>query len=99
MVDIAAPLGTSTGWNLRASGLRGQDLCGLQGAFLPFATTAAERQGSGDPRLSLEERYTDHAGYVRAVEDAARRLVDERFLLEKDAETLIRQAEMSDVLR
>ena len=99
MVDIAAPLGTSTGWNLRASGLRGQDLCGLQGAFLPFATTAAERQASGDPRLSLEERYTNHAGYVRAVEDAARRLVDERFLLEEDAETLIRQAEMSDVLR
>ena len=98
-VDMAAPLGTSTGWNLRAEGLRGNDLCGLQGLFIRFATTAAERQESGDPRLSLEERYTDHAGYVRAVEDAARRLVDERFLLEEDARTMIRQAEESDVLR
>ena len=32
-------------------------------------------------------------------QDAARRRGDERFLLEEDAETLIRQAEMSDVLR
>ena len=98
-VDIAVPVGTNLGWNLRADGLRGNDLCGLQGGFVPFATTAAERQASGDPRLSLEERYTDHAGFVRAVEDAARRLVDERFLLEEDAETLISQAETSDVLQ
>ena len=98
-VDIAAPLGTNTGWNLRADGLRGHDLCGLQGAFIPFATTAAERHASGDPRLSLEERYVDHAGYVRAVAEATRRLVGERFLLPEDADILVGQAETSDVLR
>ena len=98
-LDIAVPLGTNTGWNSRAAGLRGNDLCGLQGSFIPFATTVAERQASGDPRLSLEKRYSDHAGYVRAVEEAARRLVQQRFLLEEDAATLVEDAEMSDVLR
>ena len=98
-VDIEVPVGTNLGWNLRAAGPRGDDLCGLNGAFIPFARTRAERLASGDPRPSLEERYTDHAGFVTAVRRAAQRLVKERFLIDEDAQTLIRTAEHSTILR
>jgi hypothetical protein len=98
-VDIEAPVGTNLGWNLRAPGPRGGDLCGLNGAFVPFARTKAERLANGDPRLSLEERYKDHAGFVSAVTRAAQRLVKQRFLLDVDAQTQIRQAQESSILR
>ena len=97
-LDIAAPVGTNTGWNLWA-GPRGNDLCGLNGSFFPFAKTAAERVATGDPRKSLEERYKDHAGFVAAVERAARTLVAERFLLDEDAKTLVVEANASGILR
>ena len=98
-VDIAVPVGTNTGWNLYAAGPRGRDLCSLTGAFFPFARTRAERMASGDPRLSLEERYGDHAGFVSAVRRAAGESVARRLLLPEDAEVLIRMAEESDILR
>ena len=98
-VDIAAPVGTNTGWNLHAAGPRGRDLCSLTGSFFPFARTRAERETNGDPRLSLEERYGDHAGFVAAVRRAAGESVARRLLLPEDAEVLIRMAQESDVLR
>ena len=98
-VDIAVPVGTNTGWNLYAAGPRGRDLCALTGAFFPFARTRAERLASGDPRLSLEERYGDHAGFVDAVRRAAEDSVARRILLPEDAGVIIRMAEDSDILR
>ena len=97
-LQIRAPLGTNTGWNVRAPGHRPPNLCRLTGTFIPFAQTRAERQANGDPRLSLRERYRSHRGFVRAVRRAARELVHARFLLEEDAITLIHAAEASDVL-
>jgi hypothetical protein len=94
-----APLGTYLGWNVAASGYRKGRACGFIGGFIPFARTKAERLASGDPRPSLEERYGTHAGYVAKVKEAARRLVEQRFLLEDDADRLVREAEASDVLR
>ena len=67
--------------------------------MIPFAKSRAERIASGDPRLSLEERYTDHAGYVAAVRKAAANIVAQRFLLQKDADALIAAAEASNVLK
>ncbi len=75
---LMAPLGTYTGWNVTTSGVYKGQLCiggSPIGGFIPFAKTKAERVASGDPRLSLEERYTDHDGYVRAVKTAADTLV------------------------
>ena len=46
-VDIAAPVGTNTGWNLHAAGPRGRDLCSLTGSFFPFAPHAG---GAGSQR-------------------------------------------------
>ena len=98
-MEVRAPLGTNMGWNLHAAGPRHGEICGVHGSWLPFARTKAERLESGDPRLSLEERYGDHAGFVGAVEKAANELVKARFLLEEDADKYVRQAEASDVLR
>jgi hypothetical protein len=89
---IAAPLGTYTGWNLRPNDLAEDELAGLLGSYIPFARMKAERQTSRDPRLSLQERYRNQADYVAQVSRAARRLVDERYLLPEDAERIIEEA-------
>jgi Alpha/beta hydrolase domain len=91
-VALQVPLGTHSGWNLRAKGFVEDELCYLNGQYIPFAKTKAEREKTGDPRLSIEERYEDQADYVQRVSQAARRLVDERFLLQEDAERLIGEA-------
>jgi hypothetical protein len=93
-----APLGTYLGWNVTRSGFYKGRACGFNGGFIPFVKTRAERLASGDPRLSLEERYRDHAGYVAAVRAAVERLVRERFLLAEDGDRLLREAEASNVL-
>ena len=102
VVLLDAPLGTYLGWNITADGARpfhkGQ-ICNYAGGMIPFARTAAERHANRDPRLSLEERYGSHAGYVEAVKKAAARAVREGFLLEVDAGALIAAAQASAVLR
>ena len=94
-----APLGTYLGWNVMASGFSKGHGCGFAGGFIPFAATRAERLGSGDPRPSIEERYASHDAYVAAVKRAAERLVEERFLLRKDADRLIAEAAASAIGR
>lgn len=97
-----APLGTYLGWNITAGGARpfhqGQ-ICNYVGGMLPFARTRAERLQQQDPRLSLEERYGDHAGYVAAVQKAAAHAVAQGFLLPADAEALVTAAAASQVLK
>jgi hypothetical protein len=97
-VQHQAPLGTYLGWNVTARGYFTGRQCGLNGAFIPFAATKADRIASGDPRLSLEERYTTHEGYVAAVKRAADRNVRDRFLLLEDAARLVAEAQASAVL-
>jgi hypothetical protein len=94
-----APLGTYLGWNITAAGFFKGLECNFAGGMMPFAKTKAERLANEDPRPSLEERYTDHAGYVAAVEAAAHKAMAAGFLLEADANTLIAAAQASDVLK
>ena len=94
-----APLGTYLGWNVTSSGYLKGRACGFSGGYIPFARTKAERLASGDPRLSLEERYGTHQRYVQQVRATAAKLVKERFLLKDDAARLIRGAEESAVLK
>jgi hypothetical protein len=99
IVLLEAPLGTYMGWNITADGFHKDKLCMYAGGMIPFARTKAEREASGDPRLSLEERYRDHAGYVAAVRKAAANAVAQLFLLQKDADALVSAAEASAVLK
>lgn len=93
-----APLGTYLGWNVVEGGFHKGTICNQAGGMIPFAKTRAEREATGDPRLSLEERYRTHDGYVEAVRAAAANAVKRGFLLEADAAVLVAQATASDVL-
>jgi hypothetical protein len=67
--------------------------------MIPFARTKAEREAVADPRPSLEERYGTHENYVAKVKAAAQALVRQRFLIQEDADRLVREADASAVLR
>jgi hypothetical protein len=89
--DIAVPRGTHTGWTMRREGYAEGEL-GAIGAFLPFAATKEDRLASGDPRLSLEERYPTGADYLRKTEDAARELAARGLLLAEDVDRIVAAA-------
>jgi hypothetical protein len=90
MPEIQAPLATYTGWNLRASEIGASDeLFSMQGSWIPFARTKADREKAGDPRLSITERYAGRAEYLAKFEAAAKSLVSAGFLLEGDVPKLI----------
>ena len=91
--DISVPLATYTGWNVRHPdfGGPGQTL-GLIGSTLPFPATRAERQATGDPRLSIEERYVSKEDYLGRVKQAAEALVEQGYLLAEDLPTVAAQA-------
>ena len=93
-----APLGTYLGWNITAAGFHQGKICNYAGGMIPFAKTKADRLAAGDPRLSLEERYGTHAGYVAAVQAAAANAVAQGFLLQSDADALVAQAAAGNVL-
>jgi hypothetical protein len=89
---VQAPLGTYTGWNLRCRG-RGHGAMNMfDGSYIPFADSEDERTMTGDPRASILERYADTDGYVRAIEKAARALLEDRLMLAEDVERSIAAA-------
>ncbi len=81
---IDAPKATYTGWNPRAVGYGPTTLCPLQGGAVAFAMTREERIRSGDPRLSVEERYASPAAYVALVDEIGEALVRQRLMLAED---------------
>jgi hypothetical protein len=95
---VEAPIATTSGWGLRAAAFGGPDGCEHYGQYIPFKTTKSERLAIGDPRRSLEERYKNHDGYVKAVEKAVEKLQREHFLLPEDAQNYIEAAKASNVL-
>ena len=96
---VKAPIATTTGWALRRAGFGENDGCEGAGQSVPFKRTRSERMAASDPRRSLEERYGNHEGYVRAVDTAARALEQRRLLLPADVRQYVEQAEASPVLK
>jgi hypothetical protein len=92
-VELLTPLATYTGWNTRhpAQGVPG-DLMSMLGSTLPVPLTRGARQASGDPRVSIEERYASRAAYLARVRDSATRLVAERHMLAEDVDAVIERA-------
>jgi hypothetical protein len=82
--DIAVPCGTFTGWNLYALPFPQGELADREGTHLPFAVTRAEREHSGDPRPSLEERYATQTAYATRVREMVSELQQDRLLLPED---------------
>ena len=89
---VAAPRATFTGWNLYADPFPADALCDREGSQIPFAHTRAERDASGDPRLSLEERYPDADAYIAAVAKSIDALISDRLLLREDGDRMIEAA-------
>ena len=92
--DLTVPVATYTGWNLRDESIGNPGLFigitgGLAGWTLPLPATRAEREASGDPRSSIEERYADRQDYLEKVNRAAMDLVDEGYLLEEDVDEVV----------
>ena len=87
--DLTVPVATYTGWNLRDESIGNPSLFigitgGLAGWTLPLPATRSERESSGDPRTSIEERYASREDYLEQVARAATELVSEGYLLEED---------------
>ena len=93
MPEHAVPLATYTGWNLfnEESGPT-HVLSSMQGSFIPFAKTEAERKKTGDPRPSIAERYSSREHYLGLVAEAALELIDAGYLLGQDLPAMLKQA-------
>jgi hypothetical protein len=63
------------------------------GSFIPFAKTEADRRKSGDPRLSVAERYVSRGEYLGKFAEAAMKLIRERFLLREDLPAMLERGE------
>lgn len=91
--DVAVPLATYTGWNLRAAAYGAEGvLAPYNGSYLAFARTRAERQNSGDPRPSVEERYPTCDVYLARMARAALRLREQGVLLDEDVVAILKKA-------
>jgi len=91
-VTLMAPLGTYTGWNVRAAGFSQGDACDLTGSYIPFAPTRAQREATGDARPSLQERYGTLAGYAARAQAAATHLASLGYLLPADQAAAVASA-------
>ena len=90
---VWAPLGTYTGWNPRSRGHGHGAQWKFEGSYIPFPNTRAEQVATGDPRLSVAERYPDWDAYVTDITRAARELVAAGLMLEEDVERCASAAE------
>jgi hypothetical protein len=91
--DIAVPLATHAGWNYRDASIGAPDrLAGEIGSYIPFARTRADRERAGDPRPSIEERYSSRDEYVGKCAAAALDLIARGFLRPEDAADLLTHA-------
>jgi hypothetical protein len=88
--EIVVPLATYTGWNLRDPSIGAPDQrLPFEGSYLPFAKTAADRTRSGDPRLSIAERYKGREDYLARYARALDGLIQRRWILAEDRAAMI----------
>ena len=88
--EVQVPLATYTGWAVRAAPQE-NDGCEGSGQYIPFTRTKAERLLSGDPRLSIEERYADVETYSSLLRNAIDKLERAGFLLPPEAKAMLQK--------
>ena len=85
MPEVAAPLASYTGWNLRTPKIGApEELYSMVGSWIPFAVNETERENHKDPRLSIESRYKSKRDYLEKITSAAQELVKTGYLLDQD---------------
>jgi hypothetical protein len=93
-VEVAVPLATYTGWNLRRRDVGAEGmLASLSGSYIPFPLTETERKAKSDPRWSVEKRYGTFAEYRKRWLAECERLVKARYMLREDADRLAAEVE------
>lgn len=91
--EQTVPLATYTGWVFRSEKIGAPDtLIAMIGSYIPMPVTKAERERMRDPRLSITERYRTKADYLKKVEDAAKTLVTEHYVLQEDVQPIVNRA-------
>jgi len=93
--ELQVPLATYTGWNLRDPSIGApEQRVSFLGSWIPLAKTAEERKKSGDPRLSIAERYASQEEYIAKFEQAAKKLMEQRFLLQEDLPAVLERGKL-----
>jgi hypothetical protein len=93
MPEVAVPLASYTGWNLRTAAIGSPDeLYSMVGSWIPFPRTAADRERAKDPRRSIEERYSNKREYLEKITAAAQQLQRAGFLVDGDIERVRERA-------
>ena len=92
--EVAVPLATATGWMFRPAEMGAPDelLPVLRGSWIPFPMTKADREKSGDPRRSREERYEDAADFLSRTREAAEALMEKGYLMPADVDEAVEKA-------
>ena len=72
MPEVAVPLATYAGWNVRQQGHAAGESCSTTGAAIPFAVSPATRAAK-DPRKTLAQLYRGRADYQARFGAAAER--------------------------
>ena len=90
MPDISVPIGTHTGWNLRSPETGSpEQIISMVGFTDYFPPDKPSSLSTKDPRKSISERYNSRSSYINECRDAAKKLVEERYLLEGDIELVV----------
>ena len=93
--ELQVPLATYTGWNLRDPSIGApEQRVSFLGSWIPLAKTAEARKKSGDPRLSVAERYKSQEEYIARFEQAAKKLIEQRFLLQEDLPAVLERGKL-----
>jgi hypothetical protein len=92
--EFAAPLATYAPWNLRDPSIGAPDQrVSFEASWIPFAKTAADRQRTGDPRKSVEERYSSREQYLSKYTAALDDLIHQRWILPEDRAAVLERGE------
>lgn len=92
--ELAAPLATYTGWNMRDPSIGAPDQrVSFEGSYIPFAKTPEEREKTGDPRPSIAERYSGREAYLKLYGNAVDDLIEQRYVLPDDRNALLKRGQ------
>ena len=82
---ITVPVASHTGFNPRHEDTGGAgQLLEYIGSTVPLPADKAAREGTGDPRSSMAERYNSRDDYLAQVRAAAKALAEQRAILSHD---------------
>ena len=95
--QVAVPLATYTGWNMRPTGYAENAPTGTTGSYFPFSLSKQTRLNNKDPRLSIQERFSSRDDYVIAVRKTATKLQKAGLLLQEDVDQYVIQARKEDI--